>query len=311
MTLQQLHDFVAIVLHGGVRSAARALAVSQAGLTKSVARLEEEYGVRLFDRSTQGVSLTPQGRQFFRQAQAVLMEGERAQRLLQGMRTPDVVAHVDVGMSLDPSLRLAPRVMADFRERHGDVTLRITQGAAWELLAAVRDNRLELAVTRVPADFSAPDLHHEVLYEAEPVLVARSGHPLAGATRALAELTGCDWIIAGDPTQPGTSDSCILDLFDQHGLGRPRIVAVCHSLFDCISIVASSDALARLPRAILDHPLAQRVLVPILIEEGHRPHPISLVYRLNRPMSPQAQALAGMLASYARVRCPRSVRLAA
>lgn len=50
MTLQQLRDFVAVVTHGGYRPAARVLDVAQAGLTKSIARLEQAYGVALLDR---------------------------------------------------------------------------------------------------------------------------------------------------------------------------------------------------------------------------------------------------------------------
>jgi hypothetical protein len=65
-------------LHGGYRAAARALGVSQAGLTKSLARLEEEYGVNLLHRTAKGVVLSPEGEEFVSHARAVLQEAELA-----------------------------------------------------------------------------------------------------------------------------------------------------------------------------------------------------------------------------------------
>ena len=53
MTLQQLRDLLSVLAHGGFRPAARTLSVSQAGLTKSVARLEEECGFALLDRTAE------------------------------------------------------------------------------------------------------------------------------------------------------------------------------------------------------------------------------------------------------------------
>ncbi len=78
ITLRQLRDLVAVVTHGGYRAAARALEVSQAGLTKSLAKLEDEHGVSLLERRAKGVWLTVHGEAFLQQAQALLLEAERA-----------------------------------------------------------------------------------------------------------------------------------------------------------------------------------------------------------------------------------------
>ena len=61
MRLQQLRDLLAVVSHGGYRAAARALDVSQAGLTKSLAKLEEEHDIVLIERTSQGIALSAAG----------------------------------------------------------------------------------------------------------------------------------------------------------------------------------------------------------------------------------------------------------
>jgi len=82
MTLQQLRALVSVASYGSFRAAARHLVTSQPGLTKSIARLESEFHVRLLARTPQGVELTAEGGEFLRRARAILEEIERAEDML-------------------------------------------------------------------------------------------------------------------------------------------------------------------------------------------------------------------------------------
>jgi hypothetical protein len=70
--LYQIRHFAAVVETGSITKAAIRAAVSQPALSGSIAKLEEELGVRLFHRSPKSVTLTPAGRQFHATAQEVL-----------------------------------------------------------------------------------------------------------------------------------------------------------------------------------------------------------------------------------------------
>jgi len=72
MTLKQLEYLVRIVECNSITAAARELSVSQPGITKAVMSLEEEYGLRIFDRKSHGVRLTAEGREFVHYARGVL-----------------------------------------------------------------------------------------------------------------------------------------------------------------------------------------------------------------------------------------------
>jgi DNA-binding transcriptional LysR family regulator len=302
MTLQQLRDFVAVVAHGGYRAAARALDVSQAGLTKSVSRLEKEHGVALIERAAGGIRLTSVGERFLRHAQAVVHEAglaEEGLRAAAGHRA----GHVSLGVSVEPALRLVPAVLADFRRAMPGVSLRVTQGVATALLAGVRENRLELAVTRLPPAFEAGDLAVQPLFESASVVVARAGHPLAGAAVTMEALSHAEWIVVGDPAQPAEDDPSMGELFDANGLPRPPVVAATDALFDALAVVASSDVLARLPAAAVDHPLIAGRLVALQLPVPASPrYAIAVVHKATRPLSAEARTLAAMLGSYARSR---------
>ncbi|MDB5875487.1 MAG: LysR-family transcriptional regulator [Ramlibacter sp.] len=300
MTLQQLRDLIAIVSHGGYRSAARSLDVSQSGLTKSIAKLESDYGISLLERTSKGLVLTLDGEVFLRYAETILLESERAEQWLRTSRNRHA-ASVALGVSIEPSLQLVPAVLGDFRQKFPDVAIRISHGVASEIITALRENRLELAVTRLPSDFAATDLKVDVIYESEPAIVTRRGNPHARA-RSLRELVKFDWVVVGDPLQSGAGDASITELFDEKSLGRPRIAAVTDSLFGAIAMLVESDCFSRLPRTILDHPLIGARLVAVDVREPPRRYRVAVVRKSNRQLSTEAQTLAAMLSSFARIR---------
>jgi len=298
MTLQQLQDLTAVLAHGGFRSAARALSVSQAGLTKSIARLEEECGFNLLERSDRGVALTAKGEAFLPYAQAVVGECDRARQWIRNIGKQPV-RHVALGVSIEPSLRLAPSVLVDFRRSMPNVTVHVAQASPSELLVRLRDNSVELAVMRLPERENMDDMRVEVLYQAPAAIVARKGHPYASA-RAVSDLLEAEWVVVGDPARPSMDDASIHDLFVTQRLGTPRIAAVADSVFGAVSMLMETDCVARLPRAILHHPLASGVLAEVEVGEQVS-HDIGLVQRTGRRQVREAQVLGSMLKSFARV----------
>jgi LysR family transcriptional regulator of abg operon len=306
MTLQQLRDFLAVVTHGGYRAAARSLGVAQAGLTKSIAKLEEAHGVVLIDRSLAGATLSAQGVEFHRLAAAVVLEADRAEAWLQaapgaaGRRATSIA----LGASIEPSLQIVPAVLADFQQSSPGVTLQLTQATPAAIVNGLRENRLEIAVTRVPPDAEgAADLVIQPLFESESIVAVRTGHPLATAPQPLsiAELASLPWLVLGDPAVPGAADASMLELFAARGLPTPRVAAVTDSLFDALATLQRSDLLARLPASVLQHPLVQGRLAPLRLEQSASPrYTVAVVHKATRVLSAEARRLAAMLVSWAR-----------
>lgn len=72
MRLGQLEYFIKVAECGSITKAAKELYISQPSLTKSIANLEAEYDIQLLERVPKGVSLTPEGREFFDYAKDVV-----------------------------------------------------------------------------------------------------------------------------------------------------------------------------------------------------------------------------------------------
>ncbi|EUC00511.1 transcriptional regulator, LysR family [Rhizobium sp. CF080] len=80
--LNDLYFFVQAVEHGGFSAAGRRLGVPKSTVSKRVAELEDRLGVRLIQRTSRSFSLTDLGRDFFRHAQASVIEAEMAETIV-------------------------------------------------------------------------------------------------------------------------------------------------------------------------------------------------------------------------------------
>jgi DNA-binding transcriptional LysR family regulator len=203
LEIRLLRNFVAVAEELHFSRAAQRLFVAQQALSRDVRRLEDRLGVRLLDRTTRQVTLTPAGATLLIRARELLAHFDATVRELRGERhslTVDVV-----GPGLTPTL-----ILAAARQRAPDVEFfaRFHTGsdAAVPLLLS---GRLDVTFGRHPA-LSSRLRQRTVRREPLGVLVPER-HPLASLTEVpLASLRGCGLCIrAGNHATPGWDDAVV------------------------------------------------------------------------------------------------------
>ena len=123
--LSNLKAFARVVATGSFSEAARRLRTSKSLISRQIAALEAELGVRLFHRTTRSLSLTDEGRSYHEQVVRILAELEEADRSISQLRaTPRGRLRVNAPMSFG-FLHLAPAV-PDFLARYPEVELDVT-----------------------------------------------------------------------------------------------------------------------------------------------------------------------------------------
>ena len=129
--MEHLDSFIYSAADGGFSAAARRLGLTPAGVSKNVARLEANLGVRLFRRSTRKLSLTEEGEQLLREVAemgidpAVLFPSDRLDEVATALRSRDVEEARQVVRTMAPAAnrRVARRLYTDEklkRQAHGD-----------------------------------------------------------------------------------------------------------------------------------------------------------------------------------------------
>lgn len=139
----QLKAFHAVAVHGGFSRAGEALGLTQPAVSDHVRKLEETYGVQLFNRSPLGVSLTEMGRKLFAIAERQFEAETEAMELLSRGRT---LEEGQLTIGADAAVHILPQ-LARFRLKHPRLAVRLVTGNSAGLLKRLDDFSIDIAVT--------------------------------------------------------------------------------------------------------------------------------------------------------------------
>ena len=172
LDLRLVRYFTVVAEHKHFGRAAAELLIAQPSLSRQVARLEQQLGARLLDRTPQGTRLTEAGEVFLPRAKAMLRAAEQAAAATRAAAQP---SRIIIGYT--PGLIITPAVR-QLRRQHPDADVQ-TLHLEWnEPRAALLEHRVDAAVTRLP--LATDGLHVTILYDEPRVLMVPLDHRLAG-----------------------------------------------------------------------------------------------------------------------------------
>jgi DNA-binding transcriptional LysR family regulator len=175
-----LQAFLGVAEHGSFGRAAGALHITQAGLTRRLQNLEAALGVRLVERTTRSLALTPVGRDFLPQARRLLSELASA---LSEIRESGKAARGEITVACVPTVgvQYLPRVIRQYSAKHPGNRIRILDHASFRVAEAVLRREAEFGITLRGAH--DPELVSVPLLKDRFVLVCRRDHALARKRR--------------------------------------------------------------------------------------------------------------------------------
>ncbi|GGL08776.1 LysR substrate-binding domain-containing protein [Planomonospora parontospora] len=249
---------VAEELHFG--NAAIRLGMAQPPLSQRIRRLEEELGVRLFDRSSRQVRLTEAGRALLAEAREIVDRVDRLRALAE--RGEGEVLRVGVPPDLGSAVIAA--LIDGFREAGGeepDLRVRLAPAEMWstDQVAGLAAGTLDVGVLRHPV--AAPGLSFGPVLVQRPGVLLAEPDPLAGRSSVhLADLAGRRLVLF--PGEPGLQEETLAEC-RRHGF-VPEEVHEAQTL----GLVIAGTAIAFGPRVelpglrwrpLLGEPLAWRI----------------------------------------------------
>lgn len=272
----------------GFTAAALALGVTAAAVSRSVGRLEERLGVRLFTRTTRLMRLTDEGRAYFEQCRQALAQIENAERAINGGQTePSGVLRISMPTTYG-HYRVLP-VLPLFMERYPDITVEVDLSNrnidfvedGYDLairLGAPPDSRL---VARTLEDATLGIF-------AAPRYLERRGQP-----RTLEQLQAHDCIAFVRPS----TGRAMPWLFRQNGqdvdLAPRGRISVQGDVLGCLSHAMGGGGLLQTFHFIARRHVESGSLVEVLQTHGGRSRPFSVLYPHNRHLSAKVRAFVG------------------
>ena len=210
MNITELRYLVAIMECGSVSAAAKRLYAAQPNVSKALKNLEEEYHLRIFERSSTGMIPTEQGRHFIEQAERVLREVDRLDRSVQEEQERCAELRVMI-----PHATYASYAAVDFLQqaaRSEQLRVHIRESGAIEALDFVLRQGYHIALLRYAAEdedyylryCQRHGLRQEPIMEFSYLLLTSQDSPLARRqVRELDELNDYIEVLHGDTHLPG------------------------------------------------------------------------------------------------------------
>ena len=245
LTTTQVRYHIAIAEHGSFRAAARYLGIAEPTLHRTARDFENGLKVSLYRRHLRGMTATELGshlairlRVALREIDQALAEIANAQGLAEG--------RISFGCLPMMPKQLLARAIGRMLRLHPGVEIEMEEGSHAYLMAGLRNGTADFVIGALRGDGTASDLVETALFEDPYVVVARSTHRLARASRiGDRDLSRQQWII---PPRSMPRYAAVEALFARLPK-RPGAVLETSSLAMMTSALATSDCLCLLSRS--------------------------------------------------------------
>lgn len=280
ITFKQLSVFVTIAHHGSMTLAADALFMTKGAISQTLAELENQLGVRLFDRQHARLFINHEGRKLLPVADELLARMQGVETLF-GEKSQDT--HLRLGCTKTIGSYLLPDMLKGFAKGNGWMPQSVIANTQ-EISKMVDHFEIDVALLEGPA--TEPNLISEPWLNDEMVVIAGRDHALAKEKIVpYARLSQERWLLR----EQGSSSRAFFDNQLALHLDNPQ-VALSLNAFDAIlSCVAHNLGITFISKRVLQQPFYAGHFVQLHTEQRFM-RKLTLCYHKNKFISPTLQS---------------------
>lgn len=274
-----LRVFVRVMDRGNFSQAASDLGITPSAVSKLVSRLEDRLGVRLLERSTRRLALTPEGETFLARARQIVADIEEAEAEVARVRgAPRGKLRINAGTAF--GLHQLTRALPEFLARYPEIDIELS---ITDRLVDLIEEQTDIAVRsgHIP---EGPFIQRKLVDLERVICAAPSYLEKRGTPQAAADLKAHDCIVVAGPglnrwpfkTRAG------IDVVEV----RPRVTT--DSAEAALRMAIEGAGIIRLSDVIVGDPLQKGELVPLLTAIHHvEPFPLAAIYPTGRNRLPR------------------------
>lgn len=256
--------------------AAKALALTQPAVSKTIAELEDIVGRPLLVRRRRGVDLTPAGEVLVRHA-VVMLRGLR-EGLSLALDQPET-DHVRLAVGALPNMAasLLPASIALLTASHPVLRVRVVSGTNAQLMTQLRQGEIDVVLGRLAQASAMVDLAFEQLYSEPLMLVARAHHPLAESREPTLDA------LADFPLILPVQGTLVRDTADgflyARGVAPPRQLIEATDTTFALALLGRTDAVWFAPKGAAEAALALGDLCRLQFDTSSTEGPVGMTVR--------------------------------
>lgn len=286
MTLTELKYVVALAQERHFGRAAQKCFVTQPTLSLALAKLEDELGVKLFERNKNEVIVTPMGESIVEQARRVLDEAGKIASLAKGSQD-QLAGALRLGVIPTIGPYLLPELVPLLRRKAPGMPLMIEENFTGNLVPMLRDGEIDAAIIALP--FTVPGVVTRAVYEEPFSVVVPEGHAWAKKKRVRPdELSGENLLVlnAGHCFREQVLEACPGQANTAHPEGRSG-----SSLETIRNMVASGLGVSVLPAMALQPRYGNRLVKEVPFAEPAPSRKVAVAWRASFPRPKAIEAL--------------------
>ncbi|MGN7934047.1 LysR family transcriptional regulator [Pseudomonas mediterranea] len=235
MELRHLRYFSMLAETLSFTRAAEKSHVTQSTLSHQIKQLEDELGIRLFERIGKKVVITEAGDALLTELQPALRQIDKAIKGLQAS-PGSVSGELRIGATHTFNSQLVPQCVALFHERFPETKIFVQELSQALIVQQLEAGNLDLGIAYRPLDRN--DLWFEPLYNEELLLVVSERHPLAGRKRVrMVELHGVSMVLLSSVY----STRLMLDECFQAAGAEPQVIVEMNSITPMVELIRQSQ----------------------------------------------------------------------
>ncbi len=286
MDLRHLETFVRIAELKSFTKAAEDLYLTQPTVSKQIVDLERFFGIRLIDRTKRSVELTGAGAILFKYAKDFMeLKKELIQTIADFKGLKNGAIHL--GASNIPGIYILPKVIKSFKEKYGDITLRMTISDSGDVITRTEQGQMDVGF--VGAKDETRKLDYKKFLEDTIVMVGPNSYP---DTIRPIDLKAYPFIIREPGSGTRRSFETALKKLDVESPGRMNVVAELTDTVAIKELVKNGMGMAYISRmAVAEDLAAGRLKLLRLAEFSGVKRSFFIVTRKGKTMLPQVRAL--------------------
>jgi DNA-binding transcriptional LysR family regulator len=285
--LRHLNILLGVIRSGSMAKAAKHLAISQPVISKAIAELEHTVGVRLVDRSPQGIEPTVYGRALAKRGAAVFNDLRASVAELDFLADP-AAGELRIGSTEPMAASLLNAIVDRLSRQHPRVAFHVTLGDLPRMQEGeLRDREIDLLIGRMSNATPPDDIEMKILFYERARVTVGAKNPWASRRKfKLADLLGEPWCLPPVESFPG---SLIAGAFRACGLDFPKTAVTAHSIQMQIALLATGRFLTILPETMLRFSAKRLSLSVLPVDVPIEATPVAIATLKNRTQNPLSQ----------------------